>query len=116
MEILGRLVTAHNPARLPVALVSAGAKQMAFAVVVATFPDAGGDRAVQDCIDLVALTANANGLFGDLHKVEVATLDGADRRIEMTLASATDGDVLVYLCADPAIFDRVWRCLNVRAG
>lgn len=112
MDICGRLVTDG----IPVAILTAGSKQIGVAVIVAGFPDGPYDNGdfTNTCIALLGKTANAHGFFGTLHRVELATEAGTPVRIEMTLATAEDGDTLVFMCADAAIFDVAWRTLNVR--
>lgn len=113
MKIRGRLVASDQ---FPVAIVSAGTKQIGVAVIVAGYPDGPYDNHpfTSACFDLLGSAANANGLFGTLLKVEIATRVGAAARVEMSLVCADDGDVIVFMCADAAIFDIAWRALNVR--
>ncbi len=116
MEIRGRLIPADQLPQLPVAIIDVSGKQIGAAVMVATYPDGATDNVdfANAALALLGKAANANGLFGTLHKVEVATEAGAIARVEMTLACTADGDTIVYLCANAAVFDVTWRSLNVR--
>ncbi len=101
-------------ATLPVAILDTGSKRLAIAVIVADFV---GDTVCphgQRCIDLLGTAANGNGLFGRLHKIEIATEAGAASRVEMAIACADDGDSIILMCADNPTFDNAWRCLDVR--
>lgn len=99
---------------LPVVIVDTGVKRLAVAVIVADYASDTCDAHGQACIDMLGRAANSNGMFGTLHKVEIATESGAAVRVEMAIACADDGDTIVFMCGDSAIFDIAWRALEVR--
>lgn len=115
MEIIGRLVASNTQVTYPVAIVTSSGKEFGVAVIVAD-PEGTTDNIdfANACISLLGTAANRHGLFGNLHKVELTSKSAATARVEMTLASADDGDTIVFMCADATIFDGVWRGLNVR--
>lgn len=99
---------------LPVAIVDTGVKRLAVAAIVANYASDTVDVHGQACIDLLGRAVSSHGLHGTLHKVEIATDAGAAARVEMVIASADDGDSIVFMCADAAIFNIAWRALEVR--
>lgn len=117
MEIHGKLVPSNAATTLPVALVNTGAKQVGVAVIVAEWPSGLTDNPgyANAAIELLGTTANSNGMFGDLNKIEIAAADTAAARVEMVMAAAKDGDIALFMCADSAAFDATWKTLNVQA-
>ena len=101
-------------ATLPVAIVDTGSKRVAIAVIVADFASDTVCAHGQSCIDALGRAVAIHGMAGRMHKVEIATDATAAARVEMAIACADDGDAIVFMCADTAIFNTAWMSLNVR--
>lgn len=117
MEIHGRLVPSDIGTTLPVAIVTTKTKQIGAAVIVAEWPSGLTDNPsfANAAIELLGTAADGNGMFGTLNKIEIARADTAAARVEMVIATASDGDLVLFMCGDAAAFEATWNALHVRA-
>lgn len=115
MEISSRIVATDGSVPLPVVMITSGDKTIGAAVIVGESLDGPSCETGQACVDLLARAGAEAGLAGDFLKVEVALHTTAAARVEMVIACARNGDVIVFVCRDVAAFDVVWRALRVKA-
>lgn len=98
--------------RLPVFSSAVNGKTLTVAVVVGEL-DGNIAAMGNECIRLLAENMDLNGPAGAVHRVGMSNADTAEARISMVMATATDGDGVVFMCESVAIFDAVVPVLYI---
>lgn len=114
MKIISTLLPPEDGVAVPVVDARLGSKNLVLTLVEADYETGAMGPVGRECIKRLGAHHHANYPEGVIHKVEMGTLETVPGRFAMVLASAADGDAVIFMCATPKIYDAVYSLLGLQ--